>query len=162
MSNTHTYEVHLRWTGNTGSGTSGYRDYSRNSEVAAAGKVAIQGSSDPAFRGDPGNWNPEELLVASLSQCHMLWYLHLAASAGILVTAYSDTPVGTMLENADGSGQFTGVLLRPSVTITDAAQCERADSLHDDAGKMCFIARSVGFPVRHEPVTTFAAETPAP
>jgi organic hydroperoxide reductase OsmC/OhrA len=149
----HTYELRLEWTGNRGSGTSGYSAYGRDNEIASAGKPVIAGSSDPAFRGDPQRWNPEELLVASLSQCHMLWYLHLAAAGGIVVTAYLDTPVGLMHENPDGSGRFTEVLLRPEVTLADAAARERAASLHDDAGKMCFIARSVSFPVRHEPVT---------
>jgi len=149
----HTYEVRLEWTGNRGSGTSSYGAYGRDNEIASAGKPVIAGSSDPAFRGDPRRWNPEELLVASLSQCHMLWYLHLAAAGGIVVTAYRDRPVGLMHENPDGSGRFTEVLLRPEVTLADAGALERAAGLHEDAGKMCFIARSVGFPVRHEPVT---------
>ena len=149
----HTYEVRLEWTGNRGSGTSSYGAYGRDNEIASAGKPVIAGSSDPAFRGDPRRWNPEELLVASLSQCHMLWYLHLAAAGGIVVTAYRDRPVGLMHENPDGSGRFTEVLLRPEVTLADAAALERAAGLHQDAGKMCFIARSVDFPVRHEPVT---------
>ncbi len=149
----HTYELRLEWTGNRGSGTSSYSAYGRDNEIASPGKPVIAGSSDPAFRGDAQRWNPEELLVASLSQCHMLWYLHLAAAGGIVVTAYLDTPVGLMHENPDGSGRFTEVLLRPEVTLADAAARERAASLHDDAGKMCFIARSVSFPVRHEPVT---------
>ena len=83
----------------------------------------------------------------------MLWYLHLAANAGIVVVAYSDAPVGTMEENPDGSGQFAEVVLRPSVTVTDPATCALAEAMHDEAGKMCFVARSVSFPVRHEPVT---------
>ncbi|MGD0982822.1 MAG: OsmC family protein [Acidimicrobiales bacterium] len=153
MSSTHSYELSLRWTGNTGSGTSSYRAYGREHEVSAAGKPVIAGSSDPAFRGDPQRWNPEELLVAALSQCHMLSYLHLAASAGIVVTSYSDTPSGTMNENPDGSGEFVEVLLRPEVTVADAGMRERAGALHDDAEKLCFIARSVNFPVRHRPGT---------
>ena len=153
MRATHSYELSLRWTGNTGSGTASYRAYGRDHEVSAAGKPVIAGSSDPAFRGDPQRWNPEELLVAALSQCHMLSYLHLAANAGIVVTAYGDTPSGTMNENPDGSGEFVEVLLRPEVTVADAAMSERATALHDDAEKLCFIARSVNFPVHHRPVT---------
>ncbi len=152
MSLDHSYELSVRWTGNGGSGTSSYRAYSRDHEVNAAGKPAISGSSDPAFRGDAGRWSPEELLLASLSQCHMLWYLHLAATAGIVVTAYEDTPAATMRENPDGSGQFTEVLLRPRVTFAHKAMRERAEALHNGAQAMCFIARSVNFPVRHEPV----------
>lgn len=151
MASTHAYEISLTWTGNTGSGTSNYHAYLRDHEVRAPGKSAIAGSSDPAFRGDAGRWSPEELLVAALSQCHMLWYLHLAATAGVVVTAYSDSPVGTMQEEADGAGQFANVLLRPSVTVTAEEMCERAGALHDEAHRMCFIARSVNFPVGHEP-----------
>jgi organic hydroperoxide reductase OsmC/OhrA len=153
LSVTHLYELSLRWTGNNGSGTSSYRTYSRDHEIHAAGKSMIAGSSDPAFRGNASLWNPEELLVASLSQCHMLWYLHLAASAGVVVTAYTDTPIGTMIEGPDGGGQFSEVVLRPEVTVPDAAMRGPAGELHDDAERMCFIARSVNFPVRHEPVT---------
>jgi organic hydroperoxide reductase OsmC/OhrA len=154
MAGLHSYELALTWTGNTGSGTSGYRAYSRDHEIRAPGKPVIVGSSDPAFRGDKERWNPEELLVAALSQCHMLWYLHLAATAGVVVTAYSDTPVGTLREAEDGSGRFTQVLLRPSVTVTDPQSCERAGSLHAEAHRLCFIARSVNFPVLHEPTIT--------
>jgi organic hydroperoxide reductase OsmC/OhrA len=158
MNGTHSYALELEWIGNNGSGTSSYGAYGRDNETRSAGKPAIAGSSDPAFRGDPKRWNPEELLVASLSQCHMLWFLHLSAMAGVDVTAYVDTPVGSMRENPDGSGQFTEVLLRPVVTVAEAAMCERAASLHDDAEKMCFIARSVNFPVCHEPVTVVESD----
>ena len=158
MSATHTYELSLTWTGNAGSGTSSYRAYRRDHEVRAPAKAVIEGSSDPGFRGDARRWSPEELLVASLAQCHMLWYLHLAATAGIVVTAYADTPVGVMREDDDGGGQFTDVLLRPVVTVCDRAMSERADALHLEAGRLCFIARSVNFPVRHEPVTLVAVD----
>ena len=160
MSATHSYELSLRWTGNTGSGTSSYRAYSREHEIRAVGKPVIAGSSDPAFRGDSQRWNPEELLVAALSQCHMLWYLHLAVDAGVVVTAYADTPLGVMVENPDGSGEFTEVLLRPSVTVADGGMRERAEALHDDAEKLCFIARSVNFPVHHQPVTVVGSPGP--
>ena len=158
VSATHIYEVLVEWTGSGGSGTTSYRSYSRDHEIRSAGKQVIAGSSDAAFLGDPDRWNPEELLVAALSQCHMLWYLHLAASAGIVVISYKDLPVGTMTELPDGAGQFTEVLLRPSVTVTEQVACARATTLHDDAERLCFIARSVNFPVRHEPVTTVGAK----
>lgn len=151
MKATHTYQAQLRWTGNRGSGTSSYRDYDRDHEVLAAGKPPIPGSSDPQFRGDRQRWNPEELLVASLAQCHMLWYLNLAAVEGIVVTDYTDAPTGTMQEDDDGGGRFTRVVLRPSVTVTDPTMLPRADALHDEAHRKCFIANSVGFPVVHEP-----------
>jgi organic hydroperoxide reductase OsmC/OhrA len=160
MGTTHTYEVSVEWTGNRGNGTSSYGAYGRDHEVSSAEKPLIAGSADPAFRGDPRRWNPEELLIASLAQCHMLWYLHLAATSGLVVTGYLDTPTGVMGENADGSGQFSEVLLRPRVTVADAAMREGAERLHDDAAKMCFIARSVSFPVRHEPVTAVADRAP--
>jgi organic hydroperoxide reductase OsmC/OhrA len=150
----HTYRVEVVWTGNTGTGTANYRSYERAHEVRVAGKPTIAGSSDPAFRGDPGRYNPEELLVAALSQCHLLWYLHLAATNGVVVTSYTDCPVGTMRENPDGSGEFAEVVLRPTVTIADPATEELARSLHARAHEMCFIARSMNFPVRHEPEIT--------
>ena len=147
---THRYEIAVAWTGNDGSGTTGYRAYRRDHEIAAPGKPSIAGSSDPAFRGDPARWNPEELLVASLSACHMLWYLHLASDAGIVVIDYSDAPVGTMVETPDGGGHFSEVVLHPTVTIRggDAALAAR---LHHDAHAKCFVARSMNFPVRCEP-----------
>jgi organic hydroperoxide reductase OsmC/OhrA len=151
MTSTHSYELSLRWTGDLGSGTSGYHAYSRDHEVHVTGKPAIVGSADPAFRGDPQRWNPEELLVASLSQCHMLWYLHLAATAGVVVVSYTDIPTGTVTEDDDGGGQFTQIVLRPSVAVADAAMAQRAHALHDEAAAKCFIARSMNFPVRHEP-----------
>lgn len=152
----HRYEVSVRWTGNRGSGTSGYRAYDRAHEVHAPGKPVIAGSSDPAFRGDAGRWNPEELLVAALSQCHMLWYLHLAAAAGVVVTDYTDAAVGTMTEDADGRGRFTDVVLRPVVTVADPSMRDRAQALHREAHAACFIARSLTVPVRHEPVVRVA------
>lgn len=157
MERTHRYQVEVTWTGNTGSGTSGYRDYARDHEVTGAvtsEKPVILGSADPAFRGDPQRWNPEELLVVSLSQCHMLWYLALCAQKGVTVTAYMDRPEGTMSENAEGSGVFTEVTLRPEVTITDSADVDQATALHHEAHRMCFIANSVNFPVRATPTVS--------
>jgi organic hydroperoxide reductase OsmC/OhrA len=149
----HQYRIRLDWTGNRGTGTSGYRDYDRRHELRADGKAMIEGSSDPGFRGDADRWNPEELLVASLAQCHLLWYLHLAADAGVLVTDYTDQAVGSMRLNPDGSGQFTEVVLRPRVSVASAGMVELAQRLHERVHSMCFIARSVNFPVHTEPVT---------
>src|ERR1700722_2275072 len=151
MPKTHRYETTVTWTGNTGSGTSGYRDYERSHAISAAGKPAIPGSSDPAFRGDPARWNPEELLVASLSQCHMLSFLHRCSAAGVVVTGYRDRPIGTMTETADGGGYFTEVVLRPEVSFAEADDAGRADALHHRAHELCFIANSVIFRVRCEP-----------
>ncbi|WP_131738077.1 OsmC family protein [Actinomadura roseirufa] len=152
MTRTHHYEVTVTWTGDRGAGTASYRAYDREHEVESGDKPVIGGSSDPAFRGDPDRWNPEELLVASLSQCHMLWYLHLCSVEGVVVTAYRDTPHGTMIETEDGGGRFEEVVLRPEVLLADPGQAGRAAKLHDRAHELCFIANSVTFPVRHEPV----------
>ncbi|WP_436532233.1 OsmC family protein [Actinoplanes sp. HUAS TT8] len=151
MSKTHRYEVSVTWTGNTGTGTSGYRDYARDHDVVAAGKAPIAGSADPTFRGDPSRWNPEELLLTALSQCHMLSFLHVCVTAKVVVTDYSDTPYGTMTTTADGGGAFDEVVLRPRVTLADPGQAGLLADLHEHAHKLCFIANSVNFPVRHEP-----------
>lgn len=158
MPTLHTYDATVTWTGDRGAGTSHYTAYDRTHEITAAGRPAIAGSSDASFRGDPARWNPEQLLVASLAQCHMLWYLHLAAAAGVVVTGYVDHAVGTMAEQADGGGQFVKVVLRPTVTISDAAMAEQARQLHERAHELCFIARSVNFPVQHEPSISAAAD----
>ena len=147
----HRYSVTVTWRGNRGSGTSSYGAYAREHEIAADGKPAIAGSSDPLFRGDRTRWNPEELLVASLSACHQLWYLHLAADAGIVVTDYVDHAEGVMAERADGAGCFTAVVLRPIVTVAAGSDVARARELHHTAHEKCFIANSVKFPVTCEP-----------
>ena len=148
---THRYEVTVLWTGNRGEGTASYRAYVRDHEVTADGRPAIPGSSDPAFRGDPARWNPEQLLVASLGQCHMLAYLHQCAVSGVVVVAYEDNPDGVMTETEDGGGRITEVTLRPLVTVADASMTDAARELHGRAHELCFIASSVNFPVRHEP-----------
>lgn len=146
---THEYQVQVTWTGNEGTGTSSYRGYSRAHVISAGGKKAIEGSSDPSFRGDPTRWNPEELLLASLSACHKLWYLGLCAEAGVAVLEYEDNAEGTMLEESHGAGQFTSVVLRPKVVLAAGADLAKAESLHRVAHEKCFIARSVNFAVRH-------------
>jgi len=153
---THRYDVAVSWTGNRGSGTSGYREYDRDHEVRAGERPVIAASSDPVFRGDPNRWNPELELAAAASQCHMLWYLHLCAAAGVIVTSYTDHAGGTMAEADDGGGRFTEVLLRPQVSIASAEMTGIAANLHQEAHAKCFIANSVNFPVRHEPVITVA------
>lgn len=151
----HDYAVRVEWTGNLGTGTDGYRSYSRENLVTADGKQPIEGSSDPAFRGDPARWNPEEFLLAALSQCHMLSYLHAAVNHGIVVTAYTDDAVAVMRQTSDGGGHFTSATLRPVVTIA-SGDPELAQSLHAEASDKCFIARSVNFPVGHEPTVVVA------
>ena len=145
----HEYSISVTWTGNTGPGTVSGRSYSRDHEVAATGTLPIAGSSDPAFRGDPGRWNPEQLYIASISQCHMLWYLDLAARAGIVVTAYQDHPTGVMVVEPGGAGQFESVTLNPVVTITAESDPSTAEAIHDRVGDYCFIARSIATPIHH-------------
>jgi organic hydroperoxide reductase OsmC/OhrA len=148
----HQYQVSVTWTGNTGQGTKTYQSYKRDHEIQVSGKPVIPGSSDPSFKGSPERYNPEEMLVASISSCHMLWYLHLCSVAGIVVTEYKDVAQGEMSEREDGSGYFTSIILKPEITIIDEGLLQKATSLHQDANKYCFIANSVNFPVHHQPV----------
>ena len=147
----HRYEVAVVWTGNRGEGTAGYRAYGRDHEVTAEGRPALHGSSDPVFRGDAERWNPEQLLVAALSQCHLLSYLHVCAVSDVVVVAYEDRADGEMVTTDEGGGRFTEVTLRPVVTVADASMVEPARGLHARAHELCFISSSVNFPVRHEP-----------
>lgn len=154
----HSYEADVTWTGAGAVGTVGYTSYSRDHEVRVGTKPPLLGSADPAFRGDPSRYSPEELMVAALAQCHMLWFLHLASADGVVVIAYADRATGRMRVEAAGHGQFTEVVLHPSVTLAHAARADgRAitdddvAALHARAREHCFIARSVNFPVRHDP-----------
>ncbi len=153
---THFYKVDVTWTGSNGKGTTNYTSYERSHEISAEGKPVIACSSDPVFRGDKSRYNPEELLVASLSACHMLWYLHLCANAHVVVTDYVDEPSGTMIETEDGNGRFTNVTLKPSVKITKDGDPALAKELHEQAHHLCFIANSMNFTVRVDP--TIVAE----
>jgi organic hydroperoxide reductase OsmC/OhrA len=153
----HHYELTVTWTGNRGAGTADPRSYGREHLVTAGGKPDLAGSSDPAFLGDPARWNPEELLVAALSQCHMLWFLNLAAVAGVVVTDYLDRPSGTMTEESGGAGQFAEVVLRPEITVASADMLPALPELHSAAHEKCFIARSVNFPVHHRPTALVGA-----
>jgi organic hydroperoxide reductase OsmC/OhrA len=148
---THSYTAAVTWRGNLGTGTSDYRSYERAHSISGAGKPEIAGSSDPGFHGDETRWNPEELLVASLSACHMLWYLHLASVAGVVVTDYADEAEGTMEESGGGEGRFVLAVLRPRVSIAPGSDAVRARELHRDAHAKCFIAQSVNFAVECEP-----------
>ncbi|MGP2682438.1 OsmC family protein [Serratia marcescens] len=156
MKGEHHYQVAVTWQGNLGAGTEDYRAYGRDHLIGAAGKADIAGSADPAFRGDATRWNPEDLLVASLSACHKLWYLHLCATSGISVLAYQDDAVGVMREDAARGGFFTPVTLRPQVTVRDGDDLQLAQQLHEKAHHLCFIANSVNFPVACEPHAAYA------
>ncbi|CAN5520185.1 OsmC family protein [soil metagenome] len=150
MSQSHHYATTLTWTGNTGAGTASYRGYERAHEIAVAGKPPILASSDPSFRGDPVRWNPEELLLASISSCHQLWYLHLCAVNGVVVTAYRDKATAVMVEDETCGGRFERATLRPHVTIAAGSDPDKALALHHEANAKCFVANSLNFPVGHE------------
>lgn len=152
MDKKHFYEVIVEWTGNKGVGTKAYQAYERSHVIRVKNKADILGSSDPAFMGDPTKHNPEEMLVSSLSTCHMLWYPHLCASTGVIVTKYLDSAEGIMAETDQG-GHFLEVTLKPEVEVLDDSMLREANSLHSDANKHCFIANSVNFPVRHKATT---------
>lgn len=156
----HHYNTTTVWTGNRGLGTSEYKSYERAHLIQVEGKPDIEGSSDAAFRGDKTKYTPEDMLVASISTCHMLWYLHLCAVNGVIITAYVDRAKGVMTEDSKGSGVFTEVTLHPQVTVNEQSMLEKARALHHDANKMCFIANSVKFPVYHKPeiIVTKSAE----
>lgn len=156
MRSEHRYAVTSVWTGDRGSGTSGYRDYDRSVLLKAAGKPDLPSSADRAFRGDPTRWNPEDLLVAALSECHLLSYLHACVTVGVVVTAYLDRAEGTMAEDGRGGGAFTEVVLRPQVSVAEQSMVDAALTAHRQAHEWCFIANSVNFPVRVEPAIVVA------
>lgn len=148
----HQYRIAIEWTGNRGQGTATYAGYDRDHMIRSGNKAPIAGSSDPAFRGDGTRWNPEELLLASISSCHKLWYLHLCSAAGIVVTRYTDGAEALMEEDGTGAGRFTSATLRPRVVIQAGGDTAKAAALHHDAHRYCFIANSVNFPIECEPV----------
>ncbi|MBB6461733.1 OsmC family protein [Flammeovirga kamogawensis] len=152
MNKNHNYEILVEWTGNTGEGTKKYNSYTRDLSIEGKGKyMKIEGSSDPAFLGDKEKYNPEDLFLASLSSCHMLWYLHLCSVNKIVVLEYKDNAKGTMLEDKNGSGRFSNVTLYPEVTIENIEMKELAEKLHQKANEMCFIANSCNFKIDHSP-----------
>jgi organic hydroperoxide reductase OsmC/OhrA len=156
MGTEHHYQLTVEWTGNRGEGTASYRAYDRDNEVRAEHTATIAGSSDPHFRGNPSRWNPEQLLVAAASQCHLLSYLHHAAVNGVVVTKYVDHPTAVMTEDGDGGGRFTAITLHPIVTVADDSMVETAERLHADANRSCFIASSLALPVQHDARTVSA------
>lgn len=154
MARLHDFVSRVVWTGNRGDGTRAYRGYDRTWDIALPGKEIIHCSNDPLLGGDATRMNPEDLLVSALSACHMLWYLHLASNAGIVVTAYEDDPVGHGETLPDGAGRFVSAVLRPRIAVQEGADLQLAAALHDRVHAFCFIARSVNFPVRYEPTFT--------
>jgi organic hydroperoxide reductase OsmC/OhrA len=158
----HHYRLTTRWTGDRGVGTTDYNAYGRDHVLSVDGKHEIEGSADRPFRGDVDRWNPEEMLLGALSQCHLLSYLWLCSTNGVVVTGYIDEAVGTMVQTRDGGGHFTEVTLRPRVTVAEASMVEKARELHGPASEKCYIASSVNFPVKHEPQVEVAALTQLP
>jgi organic hydroperoxide reductase OsmC/OhrA len=152
MQKKHDYKAIIKWTGNTGTGTDNYRNYTRSYNISIENKSDILGSSDPTFRGDDTKHNPEDLLVSSISACHMLWYLHLCSEAGVIVIDYIDATTGIMAETLNGGGHFTEVMLNPTVVVKEKSMIDKANELHKKAHELCFIANSVNFPVKHNPV----------
>lgn len=146
----HTYHTNLQWTGNTGKGTETYRGYERSHEIKVQGKQIIEASSDPSFRGDRSKYNPEEMFLASLSSCHMLWFLHFCSAASVIVLEYTDAAVGKMIESDDGNGRFSEVILHPRVKVKENWMLEKIESIHEKANAFCFIANSCNFPIKHE------------
>ncbi|MGX1791468.1 OsmC family protein [Microbacterium sp. NPDC055312] len=155
----HHYALTTTWTGNRGTGTSGYRDYARDVTIGIPGKPDLLASADKPFRGDPARWNPEDLLVAALSECHLLSYLHACVTAGVVVTAYLDEATGVMREDGRGAGAFAEVTLRPRVRVADESMLEAAQQAHHTAHEWCFIANSVNFPVHHEATVVVGSES---
>ncbi len=149
MAFTHDFPARVVWTGNTGTGTSAYKAYERTWDLAVEGKDVVHCSNDPMLGGDPTKYNPEDILIAAISSCHMLWYLHLCSQAGIIVTAYEDNAIGIGESEPSGKGRFIEAVLRPSITIS-AGDPEKAKEIHNEIHQYCFIARSVNFPIRHE------------
>jgi len=156
----HHYALTTTWTGNRGTGTSGYRDYARDVTITVDGKPSLLASADTPFRGDGGRWNPEDLLLAALSECHLLSYLHACVTAGVVVVSYRDDATGLMRQAGNG-GAFVEVVLRPQVAVADASMIEAAEAAHAHANEWCFIANSVNFPVRHEATITVAGSDAA-
>ena len=150
MTHEHSFHAAIRWTGNRGQGNATYRGYDRTWEVNTEGKPVIQCSNDPMLGGDPTLHNPEDLLVNAVSSCHMLWYLHLAFDAGVLVTGYEDTPEGIGVSDSSGAGQFKKVILRPRITLGPGMDPVKADGVHAKIHDVCFIARSVNFPIEYK------------
>lgn len=150
MTKEHPYTCRIVWTGNRGEGTRHYRGYDRTWDIRTPGKPVIHCSNDPLLGGDPGLPNPEDLLLSALSACHMLWYLHLASSAGIVVHGYADDPVGIGETAPNGAGRFVGATLKPRIEVAPGTDLERADAIHHEVHRYCFIARSVNFPVACE------------
>jgi len=147
----HDFTSRIIWTGNRGDGTRRYRGYDRSWDIAIDGRAVVHCSNDPLLGGDPAKMNPEDLLLSALSACHMLWYLHLASNAGIVVHGYRDDPVGHAETAPSGAGRFVAAVLRPEITVERGADLAEAAAIHGRIHEFCFIARSVNFPVRHEP-----------
>jgi len=146
----HEYTSRIAWTGNRGEGTSSYRGYDRTWDIVTPGKPVVHCSNDPLLGGNPALANPEDLLLSSLAACHMLWYLHYASEAGIVVSSYQDDPVGIGESSPNGAGRFLRAILKPHIVLRLGSDLTKADAIHHRIHEVCFIARSVNFPVSYE------------
>ncbi len=150
----HEFNTQIEWTGNTGLGTETYESYERDYTLSSEGKEQILCSSAAGFRGDTNKYNPEDLFIASLSSCHMLWYLHLCADNGIKVLSYIDATEAKLAVFLNGKGFFQSITLSPKVVVENPEHIQKAIALHQKANKMCFLANSLHFPIKHNPTVT--------
>lgn len=159
MNTQHNYKLAVKWTGNQGSGTSNFKDFERSYSVIIENKLPIFGSSDPEFRGDKTKHNPEELLLAAVSSCHMLWYLHLCLEAKIVIIDYVDNATGILQEFENGNGKFTSITLNPCIIVTEKSMIEKAFELHKKANEFCFVSNSLNIEVAHLPIINVIRDT---
>ena len=145
----HEYVSSIRWTGNRGPGNKEYRGYDRTWDIVTPGKPVINCSNDPMLGGNPALPNPEDLLLSCLSSCHMLWYLHLACTSGVVVLGYEDSSLGIGETEKSGAGRFVSAVLRPKILLAPGSDPQVADAIHHRIHEYCFIARSVNFPVTY-------------
>jgi organic hydroperoxide reductase OsmC/OhrA len=147
------FNVGLTWLSQNKNFT--YNEYSREYTIHAEGKPELIGTAAPEYKGSHEHYNPEDMLIASLSACHMLSYLALAANSKIQVLSYQDQAEGSLIK--DGmSMKFNEVILKPHVVISQDSDQEKALSLHDKAHHICFIANSVNFSVLIQPQIAIA------
>lgn len=152
MTHVHNYKVTTEWTGNNGEGNKDIRSYNRSHTVSIEGKPSLFLTTDNAFVGDKSKLNPEDLLVTAISSCHMLSYLYACALEGIVVTAYTDNAHGIMMEQANGGGNFKEVTLNPVFYVASEAMVQKAIELHHKAHEICYIANSLNFEVKCNPI----------
>lgn len=141
----HRYDVHVQWSGSTGSG---YDHYSREHAVTVAGQFYSM-SSDPHFGGDSALRNPGQLLAMAASSCQLLSFLAVAARARLDVLSYEDHAVAVMTEG-EGPTWVELIQLRPRIELAPGSRIDRIDRLIQIAHRECFIARTLRSGMRIE------------